>query len=383
VRFVYTDQDGGGYIPDVAPISFGNESAADGALGADSAAGITESLAKERATRVADLRYAVSFTIPADRAERVTGNATITFTLHDATKPLALDFQPNQAGALHQVDIGSTRIEVAPINGHILLPASALQAGTNTVSLAFDAGDAPLNRSDDFLYTLFVPARAHEAFPCFDQPDLKARWTLALDVPAGWETIANGVETARASTAGRTRLTFAETVPLSTYLFAFAAGTFFVEHAERNGRALRMVHRETDRQKVDRNRQAIFNLHVAALDWLEHYTGIAYPFGKVDFLLVPAFQFGGMEHPGAVFYNASALLLEESATQNDRLERAGLISHETGAHVVRQPGHHDVVYRCVDQRGLRELHGGEDRESVLPAREPRPAVPLCSLSARL
>ena len=55
----------------------------------------------------------------------------------------------------------------------------------------------PLNRNDDFLYTIFVPARAHEAFPCFDQPDLKARWTLELDVPAGWETLANGAEVAR------------------------------------------------------------------------------------------------------------------------------------------------------------------------------------------
>jgi aminopeptidase N len=152
---------------------------------------------------------------------------------------------------------------------------------------------------------------------------------LALDVPIGWETIANGAEVTRASSGGRTRLTFAETAPFSTYLFAFAAGRFSVEQAERNGRAFRMVHRETDAQKVDKNRGAIFDLHAAALAWLERYTGIAYPFGKFDFLLVPALQFGGMEHPGAVFYNASSLLLDESASQNDRLDRASLIAHET------------------------------------------------------
>jgi aminopeptidase N len=293
------------------------------------AAGVAESLAQERAARVADLRYALSFTIPADRTERVAGHATITFTLRDAAAPLALDFDPNQHGVLHQVDVGSSSLAAELINGHIILPASALQAGTNTISLDFDAGDAPLNRSDDFIYTIFVPARAHEAFPCFDQPDLKARWTLALDVPTGWETMANGAETACASSGGRTRLTFAETAPLPTYLFAFAAGKFFVEQAERDGRAFRMVHRETDAQKVVRNRDEIFDLHVAALDWLERYTGIRYPFGKFDFLLVPAFQFGGMEHPGAVFYNAPSLLLDGSATQNDRLARASLISHET------------------------------------------------------
>ena len=83
-------------------------------------------------------------------------------------------------------------------------------------------------------------------FPCFDQPDLKARWSLALDVPAGWDTLANGAEATRASIGDRTRLTFAETAPLSTYLFAFATGRFLVEQAERNGRAFRMLHRETD-----------------------------------------------------------------------------------------------------------------------------------------
>ena len=90
-----------------------------------------------------------------------------------------------------------------------------------------------------------------------------------------------------------------------------------------------MFHRETDAAKVARNRDAIFDLQARALAWLEDYTGIPYPFGKFDFVLIPSFQFGGMEHPGAVFYNASGLLLDESATQNQLLGRASLISHET------------------------------------------------------
>jgi aminopeptidase N len=122
---------------------------------------------------------------------------------------------------------------------------------------------------------------------------------------------------------------FAETPPLSTYLFAFAAGRFRVETAERAGRTFRMLHRETDAEKVARNRDAVFDLHAAALAWLENYTGIPYPWGKFDFLLVPSFQFGGMEHAGSIFYNASALLLDPSATQNQKLGRASLIAHET------------------------------------------------------
>ena len=135
----------------------------------------------------------------------------------------------------------------------------------------------PLNRSDDFLYTIFVPSRAHEAFPCFDQPDLKAKWTLSLEVPEAWEAVSNGAAGARSARDGRAHLSFAETPPISTYLFAFAAGRFSVEREQRRGRELRMFHRENDAQKIARNRDAIFDLHAAALDWMEQYTGIPTP----------------------------------------------------------------------------------------------------------
>ena len=57
-------------------------------------------------------------------------------------------------------------------------------------------------------------------------------------------------------------------------------------------------------EKVAANRETIFDLHQQAIDWLETYTDRKYPFQKLDFVLLPAFQFGGMEHAGAIFYNA-------------------------------------------------------------------------------
>jgi aminopeptidase N len=298
-------------------------------LPGDPGPGISETLAQQRAARVSNVRYELSFSIPPDRRTVIAGKETLAFSLSDASAPLAIDFNPNRSGRVRRVEAGGAPIEARQVNGHLILPSSSLRAGSNVVTIEFDAGDAPLNRNDDFLYTILVPARAHEAFPCFDQPDLKARWTLSLEVPEGWETLANGTEKSRETRDGRDRLTFAETQPLSTYLFAFAAGKFAVERAVRDGRALRFLHRETDAEKVARNRDAIFDLHAAALAWMERYTGIPYPFGKFDVVLIPAFQFGGMEHPGAIFYNASGLMLDQSATQNQQLERASVISHET------------------------------------------------------
>jgi aminopeptidase N len=90
-----------------------------------------------------------------------------------------------------------------------------------------------------------------------------------------------------------------------------------------------MFHRETDATKVERNREAVFDLHARAIEYMERYTNIPYAFGKFDFVLIPAFQFGGMEHAGKILYNASGLLLDESATQNQYLGRASVIAHET------------------------------------------------------
>jgi aminopeptidase N len=291
-------------------------------------AGIPLTLAEDRASRVSNLEYRVSLRIPAARAEPINGQIAASFTLSDPSKPLSFDFaQP--ADRVIGVRSNGRLVEASIGNGHITIPAAYLTAGPNTVELDFLAGDAALNRQDEFLYSLFVPARASIAMPVFDQPDLKARWTLTLTVPPGWTAVSNGRSSGSVTAPDRTGFIFEATQPVSTYLFAFAAGRFEIETAERNGRVFRMFHRETDAKKVARNRDAVFDLHAHALSWLESFTAIPYPFGKFDFILIPSFQFGGMEHPGSIFYNANSLLLDEAATLSQKLGRASLIAHET------------------------------------------------------
>ena len=63
---------------------------------------------------------------------------------------------------------------------------------------------------------------------------------------------------------------------------------------------------------------------------LEQYTGIPYPWGKFDFVLIPSFQFGGMEIIQAIFYNASTRCYwTNQPLQNQLSRRANTISHET------------------------------------------------------
>ncbi len=294
----------------------------------DPAPGVPLTLATERAESIQDLRYDLRFTIPESDSDPIRGTVVVRFRTTNTSSPLVLDFAPG-ADFVTSVSTEAGASDFRVVNEHIVVPAAELTAGENAIEVVFTAGDDALNRNPEFMYTLFVPARAHLSFPCFDQPDLKARYTLELTVPSEWEAVANGQEESREDRDDNVRIRYAETEPISTYLFAFAAGKFQVETAERDGRTYRMFHRETDLEKVERNRDAVFDLHASALSWLEDYTSIDYPFQKFDFVLIPSFQFGGMEHPGAIFYGSSRLLLDRSATENQMLGRASVIAHET------------------------------------------------------
>jgi aminopeptidase N len=294
-------------------------------------AGIPLELAELRARTISDIRYHFELKIPEQLTAPVSGRVEVSLTWNDPlAHDLVLDFMSPES-RVQGLTVNDKPAVPQLINDHVVVPASALRPGPNQLELDFNAGDEALNRNDEFLFTLFVPDRAHFSLPVFDQPNLKARYSLTLEVPEGWMAVANGPlleEEADSEGAGRA-LRFAETEPLPTYLFAFVAGKFEVEQEERNGRMLRMIHRETDAEKLARNREALFTLHFAALDWLERYTAIPYPFEKLDFVLIPAFQYSGMEHAGAILYRDRRLLLDESATQNDYLGRASLIAHET------------------------------------------------------
>lgn len=293
------------------------------------APGVALPLSRERAQLVTDLRYDLRLSIPASKAAPVTGRTVMRFKLSDTTRPLVLDFDP---GHSHAVSVRSNGrpVRTRAENGHLVIPASGLRRGQNRLEIAFVAGDGPLNRSEDFLFTVFVPANARRALPCFDQPDLKGRWSLTLEHPAAWRSVTNGAELGRHRVGSdRVRVRFAQTQPLPTYLISFAVGALQVETATRDGRTMRMFHREGDAARLQRNRDEIFDLHAGALRFMAQYTGIDYPFGKFDFVLLPTFPFPAMEHAGNIAYSAGALMLDESAAQSDRLGRAWLIAHET------------------------------------------------------
>ncbi|WP_321322054.1 M1 family aminopeptidase [Labilibaculum sp.] len=291
-------------------------------------AGVTKKMAEYRKANISNLEYHLNFNIPESREEAISGTNKICFNLRSTEQDLQIDFREN-ASLLHQVICNGKTSGYRFESEHLIIPKGELVVGKNEIDIEFTTGNSSLNRNDEFLYTLFVPDRARTAFPCFDQPNLKAAFLLNLRVPKHWKAVANGKLNSKKMDGEQSLYSFLTTQPLPTYLFSFAAGKFETITREHKGREHTMYHRETDPEKLANNTDEIFRLLFQSLDWLEEYTDIPYPFAKYDIVVIPSFQYGGMEHTGATLYNASKLFLDKNATNKNTLYRANLIAHET------------------------------------------------------
>ncbi|UHG89837.1 M1 family aminopeptidase [Spirosoma oryzicola] len=290
--------------------------------------GVSQTLAKARKQTISKIAYALKFDIPAQKNQPIPAMESIRFDWAKNAAPLQLDFKEERAH-LQTVSVNGKPISVAFEREHILIPAAQLKPGTNTISIQFTAGNLSLNRNDDYLYTLLVPDRARTVFPCFDQPDLKATFQLSLTVPNGWQSMTNAPVQDSSVAGNRKTVNFQTSDIIPTYLFSFVAGKFTAVSRMLNNRPMTLLHRETDTTKIRLSLDPIFKLHADALTFLEAYTQIPYPFKKFDFAAIPDFQYGGMEHVGAIDYRLSSLFLDNGATRDQKLSRATLIAHET------------------------------------------------------
>jgi aminopeptidase N len=292
--------------------------------------GIPRQLARDRAANISDVRYRLSFQL-APKTPEVPGTVQITFALQEA-KDTLLDYRD---GSVKSVTINGKSAEAKADNGHIVLPASSLVAGSNTVKIEFTshvaAAGKPIIRYEDkddgseYIYTLFVPMDASMAFPCFDQPDIKGRFTLTIDTETDWEVVSNTRMESYAQIGRAKHAQFAETHPISTYLLAFAAGPF--QKIEKPG----MPTVYFRKSKADRAAQEVPELQeitARGIKFLSDYFAQPFPFPKYDIVLLPGMAYGGMEHAGATFLREEAVLFRTATTHSDILGRDILTLHE-------------------------------------------------------
>ena len=290
--------------------------------------GISLNLANYRKEQIKDLHYALDFSIPKNLEDPIPTTLTITAYIADLQYDLILDFNEDK-DHLKTLSVNGVNTPINHNNEHLIIDSNALIIGENKIDISFNAGELSLNRNKEFLYTLLVPDRASTLFPCLDQPNLKATYDLTITAPKDWKVLCGGTEKEKIEKEEYTTHTFNTTDKMSTYLFSFVAGKFSEEIKNPGAFDMRFLYRENNKEKIAESTNEIFNIHQQSLDFLIDYTNYKFPFQKMDFASIPPFQYGGMEHVGAIQYRESSLFLDKNATQNQKLSRAKLIAHET------------------------------------------------------
>ena len=355
----------------------GNVSAAGGARGASAPGlepGVSRELAQWRAQHYRDIRYALQLSISSG-AGILHGAAQIEVTLSRPAPDLVLDWRPAPHARAWELRVNGKGARVRVEHEHLIIPARLLRAGKNRLTLRFESPITPSgsavthyrDREDgaEYVYTLLVPSDASSVFPCFDQPDLKARFLLDLAVPRAWAAIGNApIARTEEESGGARRFHFAETRPISTYLFAFAAGPF-AELAE-TADSTRLWVRKSQLARAWLEAPEVLRLNREAVKWLSRYFDFGFPFQKYDLVLIPELAYAGMEHAGATFLREDAVLFPSEPNETDILQRAQLVFHETS----HQWFGNLVTMRWFDDLWLKEgfanFMAAKTAEAVLP-----------------
>lgn len=243
---------------------------------------------------------------------------------------------------------GETFLDLKPVSLESIvldgasLPVDALDDGRYPLSLApgahelvveatmgFRNDGEGLHRSLDpadgrtYVYQMSFMSAAPSVFACFDQPDLKAPYTLHVSAPEDWNVTANA--------AGREvepgRWEFDRSEPLSTYFVSLVAGPYHRLHDEHDGIALGLLSRVSLAPALDADADELFTITKQCFDEFHRLFGIRYAFGKYDQAFVPEFNAGAMENPGCVTFR-DPLLFSSRVPRSTRIQRATTVSHE-------------------------------------------------------
>ena len=271
---------------------------------------------------------AVELTVTAETTELVlnaaeleVGDASLAPAGGGSSRPLEVALQPE----LERV-VFSSREPVGP--GDYVL-SCAFRGTLNDKLRGFYRSrfTDPEGNEREIASTHFEAADARRAFPCFDEPELKAVFSVTLDVEEGLFALSNAPEqTVTPLEGGKRRIVFEDTMKMSSYLVAYAVGPLEATEAiEADGVPLRVV------VPAGKLHLTSYALEVAshALSWYHRYFDIAYPSQKLDLVAIPDFSMGAMENLGCVIFREQDLLCDPSTSSVPELSRiAEVIEHE-------------------------------------------------------
>jgi alanyl aminopeptidase len=251
----------------------------------------------------------------------------------------AKNLTPGESSVAYQGRVIRTAASVAGGEFIGLDLDSPIGPGKATISIRYQgpldekavAGPYRNNVAGDwYAFTTFTPIDARRAFPCFDEPRFKTPWEISIRVKRSDRAFSNARELSETEEPNGMKLVrFASTVPLAAEVVAFCVGPFDVYDGitAGHGTPIRVISAKGQREQSKLAAQAT----VEVLPRLEDYTGIPYPFGKLDHVAVPEFKFGAVENPGLITYKATALLVSSADNEAEKSRRIrSLQAHEVG-----------------------------------------------------
>ena len=239
------------------------------------------------------------------------------------------------------VDLKAVQVAGLRLNGSRLDPALVARGrveidtvdGPNELvveaTMHFRNDGEGLHRSVDpadglhYVYGMCFMEAAPSIFACFDQPDLKAPFTLHVTAPAEWVVIGN----APGKQVDTGRWEFEQTPPLSTYFVTLVAGPYHVLTDAHDGIPLGLSSRASIAKDLDADADELFTMTKQCFDEFHRLFGIRYPFGNYHQAFVPEFNAGAMENPGCVTFR-DPYVFSSKATRGDRIRRATTVAHE-------------------------------------------------------
>src|SRR5690242_1820926 len=184
-----------------------------------------------------------------------------------------------------------------------------------------------------YAMTQMEPISARLAFPCFDEPGFKAPLNLSLTIPDADKAVANAAETSdKPAEKGWKTVTFAQTKPLPTYLYAWAVGPWDIVNGPtipaNPWRSEPVPVRGIATKGSGPKMQRALAMVPAIIEHEEAYYGFGYPFGKLDLAALPDFSAGAMENAGLVTFRDWLLLLDKDSAPSAVRSSFNVIAHE-------------------------------------------------------
>ncbi|WP_435300296.1 aminopeptidase N [Timonella sp. A28] len=230
-------------------------------------------------------------------------------------------------GENHAVDWDGSRIHVTGLAEHNTVTVDSVGAYSRSGEGMHRYVDPADNNT--YLYTQYEPADSRRVMACFEQPDLKARYTFTVQAPTGWSVLSNGVATDTRISSNSQTVTFAETKPISSYITCVTAGPYHRVDAVWNSPTqsvdLGVLCRASLAEHLDSHE--IIEITQQGLDFFTTAFDYEYPWGKYDQIFVPEYNLGAMENPGLVTFT-EAYIFRGAATRSQHENRANTILHE-------------------------------------------------------